>query len=90
MVFDTHHFVKRLTAAGMPLGQAEVLAEEQARLIDTRLATKDDLTRAVAPLATKEALTDGLAALKTDIVLLKWMAGIGLAGVLSLILKTFF
>ena len=25
--------------------QAEVLAEEQARLIDERLATKDDLTR---------------------------------------------
>ena len=27
----------------MPLGQAEVLAEEQAKLIDERLATKDDL-----------------------------------------------
>ena len=27
----------------MPLGQAEVLAEEQTKLIDERLATKDDL-----------------------------------------------
>ncbi|MGH6944745.1 MAG: DUF1640 domain-containing protein [Geminicoccaceae bacterium] len=42
-IFDTHAFVKRLTAAGMPEAQAEILAEEQARLIDERLATKADL-----------------------------------------------
>lgn len=45
MTFDTHKFVKRLTEAGMPTIQAEILAEEQARLIDERLATKDDLER---------------------------------------------
>ncbi|MDP4027600.1 MAG: hypothetical protein Q8P42_01325 [Gallionella sp.] len=43
LTFDTHKFIKRLTEAGMPLGQAEVLAEEQTNLIDERLATKDDL-----------------------------------------------
>ena len=43
LTFDTHRFIKRLTEAGMPLGQAEVLAEEQTKLIDERLATKDDL-----------------------------------------------
>lgn len=43
LTFDTHKFVKRLTEAGMPLQQAEVLAEEQTKLIDERLATKDDL-----------------------------------------------
>ena len=43
ITFDTHAFVKRLTAAGMPEAQAEVIAEEQARLIDTQLATKTDL-----------------------------------------------
>ena len=43
LTFDTHKFVKRLTEAGMPLGQAEVLADEQTKLIDERLATKDDL-----------------------------------------------
>ena len=32
LIFDTHKFIKRLTEAGMPLGQAEVLAEEQAKL----------------------------------------------------------
>ena len=43
--FDTHGFVKRLTSAGMPEPQAEVLAEEQSRLIQERLATKQDLER---------------------------------------------
>jgi hypothetical protein len=44
-LIPTNKFVKSLTEAGMPLRQAEVLAEEQARLIDGRLATKDDLER---------------------------------------------
>lgn len=44
-IFDTHAFVKRLTAAGMPEQQAEILAEEQARLIGEHLATKADLER---------------------------------------------
>lgn len=43
IAFDTHAFIKRLTAAGMPEPQAEVLAEEQAKLIETQLATKADL-----------------------------------------------
>lgn len=63
MVFDTHAFVKRLTAAGMPEEQAEVLADEQAKLIDERLATKADLI----PLAAKA----DLAALEARIV--KWL-----------------
>ena len=29
-LFDTHAFVKRLTAVGMPEAQAEALADEQA------------------------------------------------------------
>ncbi|RMH05685.1 MAG: DUF1640 domain-containing protein [Nitrospirae bacterium] len=41
--FDTHAFVKRLKAAGMPEEQAEILAETQAGLIEERLATKHDL-----------------------------------------------
>ena len=41
--FDTHAFVKELTAAGMPEAQAEVLAKSQANLIDEKLATKQDL-----------------------------------------------
>ena len=43
IAFDTHAFIKRLVQAGMPEAQAEVLADEQARLIETQLATKTDL-----------------------------------------------
>ena len=43
ITFDTHSFVKRLTAAGMPEAQAEVLADEQTNLIENNLATKRDL-----------------------------------------------
>jgi hypothetical protein len=43
ITFDTHTFVKRLTAVGFTEEQAEVFAAEQSRLIEDRLATKDDL-----------------------------------------------
>jgi hypothetical protein len=64
-VFNTHAFVKRLTAAGMPEAQAEALADELAPLIDERLATKDDL----ANLATRADLAE----VKAD--LMKWTFG---------------
>ena len=38
--FDTHAFVKRLTRAGMPEDQAEILANGQADLYE-RLVTKE-------------------------------------------------
>ena len=40
--FDSHQFVKRMTEAGMPLTQAEALAEEQGAMVDTHFATKRD------------------------------------------------
>ncbi len=43
LAFDTHRFVKNLTSAGMPEPQAEVLAQEQVRLIEANLATKRDV-----------------------------------------------
>lgn len=42
-IFDTHSFVKRLTVAGVPEQQAEILAAEQDRLLNEHLATKQDL-----------------------------------------------
>lgn len=43
ITFDTHAFVKRLKAVGFTEEQAEVFAEEQAKLIEDKLATKNDL-----------------------------------------------
>jgi hypothetical protein len=31
-IFDTNAFIKRLTAVGMPVEQAEILADEHARV----------------------------------------------------------
>ena len=42
--FDTHRFVKRMTEAGMPLAQAEALADEQIALVNSRLATRRSTT----------------------------------------------
>ena len=41
--FDTHRFVKNLTAAGFTERQAETLAKEQIRLIEGNLATRVDV-----------------------------------------------
>ena len=43
LAFDTHAFVKDLTASRMPTEQAEVLARTYATLLTDRLATKDDI-----------------------------------------------
>jgi 2-phosphoglycerate kinase len=71
IAFDTHAFVKRLTGAGMPEAQAEVLADEQRRVIDDRLVTKDDLERVKTEINAETKIT--VAEIKADI--LRWMIG---------------
>jgi hypothetical protein len=53
-IFDTHAFIKRLTAAGMPEQQAEILAEEHARMLGEQLATKQDIALLRADLVALE------------------------------------
>jgi hypothetical protein len=53
-IFDTHAFVKRMTAAGMPMEQAEILADEHARLLGEQLATKQDVALLRADLVVLE------------------------------------
>jgi hypothetical protein len=43
MPFDTHSYVKKLVAAGVPEAQAEIHAQVFGEVIIERLATKDDL-----------------------------------------------
>lgn len=63
VTFDTHRFVKNLTACGFTERQAEVLAEEQVSLLESNLANKADIA----------AVKADIAAVKAD--LLKWMIG---------------
>jgi hypothetical protein len=41
--FDTHAYVKRLVAAGVPEAQAEIHAQVFAEVVIEHLATKEDL-----------------------------------------------
>ena len=43
IAFDSHRFVKSLTASGFTEAQAEALAHEQIHLLEANLATKSDL-----------------------------------------------
>ena len=58
--FDTHRFVKRMTEAGMPLAQAEALAEEQGVIVNTHFATKQDTDELKHRLANVEHNLGGL------------------------------
>ena len=112
--FDSHQFVKRMTEAGMPLAQAEALAEEQGGMVNTHFATKQDtgelkhdveglkhdveglksdvegLKSDVGGLKSDVAeLKIGLAVVKAELAMVKWMvSGIG-AGMLLLLVRTF-
>ena len=63
IAFDTHRFVKHLTAHGFTEEQAEVLATEQVNLLNSNLATKADIA----------GVQREIEALKAD--LLKWLFG---------------
>jgi hypothetical protein len=80
ITFDALRVVKALKAAGFDDAQAEVLTQ----------ALKDAQDVHVAELATKGDLRELGLKLEGELKLLKWMMGVMLAGVLSLILKAFF
>jgi hypothetical protein len=76
ITFDTLELVDKLKTAGIPQEQAEAVVRVIADA-QNKLVTKDDLEISLSPL-------------KTDLAVLKWMIGILIAGVMSLVLKTFF
>lgn len=53
LMYDTHKFVIKMTQAGMPQSQAEVLAEAHVELMETTLATKQDLKDLKAEMTSK-------------------------------------
>ena len=84
--FDTHRFVKRLVESGLAEATAEVLADEQSRLLTDNLATKNELNTGF--IAVRADLEIGLAAVRADFEktlastearLMRWMAGLLIA-----------
>ena len=65
LAFDTHKYIKRLTAVGMPEPQAEVIAYEQRSLIEDQLATKQDVKESEA--ATRREIKELEAATRREI-----------------------
>lgn len=87
LTFDTLKFVKKLRDAGFDEQQAEAVSEafrEAQHTVGQDLATKSDLKELELRLETR------LEGLRGELTLLKWMQGFVLAGILTLILKTFF
>ena len=76
ITFYTLELVDKLKTAGIPQEQAEAIVRVLVKAQD-QLVTKTDLDSALAPL-------------RTDLAVLKWMMGLLLAGVVSLVLKTYF
>ncbi len=77
ITFDTLTYARKLKEGGFTQEQAEAQAEAQKEVLSEVLDTT---------LATK----DDINRLEKEISVLKWMTGFMLAGVLSLIIKTFF
>jgi hypothetical protein len=50
IAFDTHAYIKKLKAVGVPEEQAEVQAQAIADLVNDRLVTKEDLERGLKEL----------------------------------------
>lgn len=80
VTFDTYRFIKRLKDAGVPEAQAEAEAEALAEAFQSTgssLVTDAKLERELAPI-------------KTDLTLLKWMGGVIIAGLITVIAKLLF
>ena len=75
IVFDSHRFVRNLTASGFTERQAEALANEQVQLLNGNLATKTDLASVQTNLEAK------LTGVKTDLASVQTNLEAKLAGV---------
>ena len=68
IAFDTHRFVKNLTAGGFTEKQAEALADEQVHLLNANLATKADIQAVKADIqAVKADLQVEIQTVKADL-----------------------
>jgi DNA-binding transcriptional MerR regulator len=78
ITFDTLNFIRKLRDAGFEEKQAKALADafKEASAESDQATTKD--------------LQIELAPVRADITLLKWMVGAILAGVISLVMKSFY
>ena len=76
--FDTHRFVRNLVAGGFTERQAEVLAYEQVKLINTNLSTTYQIDRVRLSISSRMELARLSIEAKIDsfkVFFLKWLIG---------------
>jgi len=78
VTFDTHAFIRSLESAGMPTQQAEAISSAMRQ------------AQAGADVATKGDLRETELRLGSELKLHRWMLGFMFAGVLALVMKSFF
>ncbi|MBF0356493.1 MAG: DUF1640 domain-containing protein [Alphaproteobacteria bacterium] len=85
ITFDTLKFVEKLKAAGVPEAHAKAEAEALVEALGAaEVATKRDIEKLDAGISNRFERLEG------ELKLNRWMLGILMAGVMSLILKAFF
>ncbi len=85
ITFDTHKFVRKLRTAGFEEAQAEAVADAFSEAQgESDLATKRDISDLRRDIEVRFERIDG------ELKLNRWMLGVLLAGVISLVLKAFF
>jgi hypothetical protein len=88
VTFDTLKFVKTLQASGMPAQQAEAVADAVRDSTDAAdLVTRKDLQIELQKLESK--METRFAKLEGEFMLVKWMLGLIVAGVVALVMKSF-
>jgi hypothetical protein len=85
ITFDTHQFIKDLQSKGFQAEQAEGISEALKNVMAiAEVATKHDLKELENKLDIK------MAEINAEMKIIKWMTGATMAGVVSIIMKTFF
>ena len=94
IMFDTHAFIRRLKESGFEEEQAEALSEAMKNVreaITQEAVTKSDINEVRHEIREIELkIGSQLESIRGEITLLKWMMGVLLAGVASLVLRAFF
>ena len=84
VTFDTHKYIKTLEGSGVSEIQAEAFSvaqkEAMSEVMDSSLATKDDIHRLELEMRKLEML----------LVVMTWMLGTVIGGIVALIVKAFF
>ncbi len=85
VTFDTHKLIRKLRTAGFEEAQAEAVADAFTDAQgESDLATKRDISELRRDIDVRFERIDG------ELKLNRWMLGILIAGVMSLVLKSFF